>query len=98
MGNVSVPQYSEVYGQVQTVSEKPENNNSELSKNIQLSPKISVFIGDTEIKDFVISAIDEANAVSVQLRKVNSQREKLTKSSQSEKEHSKADLHRKVKV
>ena len=64
MGNVSVPQYSEVYGQVKTVSEKAENRRSELPQNTQFSPKISVFIGDTEIKDFVISAIDEANAVS----------------------------------
>ena len=64
MGNVSVPQYSEVYGQVKTVAEKSENRHSEIPQNMQLSPKISVFIGDTEIKDFVISAIDEANAVS----------------------------------
>ncbi len=64
MGNTSVPQYSAVYGQTQTVPEKSENNRSELPHNMQLSPKISVFIGDTEIKDFVISAIDEANAVS----------------------------------
>ena len=64
MGNVSVPQYSAVYGQVQTVPEKSENRHSEIPQNMQLSPKISVFIGDTEIKDFVISAIDEANTVS----------------------------------
>lgn len=64
MGNVSVPQYSEVYGQVRTVSEKSENSRSELPQSTQISPKISVFIGDTEIKDFVISAIDEANVVS----------------------------------
>ncbi|MDE5584436.1 MAG: phage tail tape measure protein [Ruminococcus sp.] len=64
MGNASVPQYSEVYGQIQTVPEKSENRHSEIPQNIQLSPKISVFIGDTEIKDFVISAIDETNAVS----------------------------------
>ncbi len=64
MGNVSVPQYSEVYGQFQSIPEKAENNNSESPKNIQFNPKISVFIGDTEIKDFVISAIDEANVVS----------------------------------
>ncbi|MDE6092425.1 MAG: hypothetical protein K2G14_04945, partial [Ruminococcus sp.] len=64
MGNTSVPQYSAVYGQTQTVSEKSENSRSELPQNMQLSPKISVYIGDTEIKDFVISAIDEANAVS----------------------------------
>ena len=64
MGNAAVPQYSEVYGQVKTVTEKSENRRSELPQNTQFSPKISVFIGDTEIKDFVISAIDEANAVS----------------------------------
>lgn len=64
MGNSAVPQYSEVYGQVKTVTEKSENRHSELPQNMQFSPKISVFIGDTEIKDFVISAIDEANAVS----------------------------------
>ena len=64
MGNASVPQYSEVYGQIQAVPEKSENRHSEIPQNMQLSPKISVFIGDTEIKDFVISTIDEANAVS----------------------------------
>ncbi len=64
MGSVSVPQYSEVYGQIQNVPEKSENNRPEFPQNVQLSPKISVFIGDTEIKDFVISAIDEANVIS----------------------------------
>lgn len=64
MGNVAVPQYSEVYGQVKTVPERSDNSRSELPQNTQFSPKISVFIGDTEIKDFVISTIDEANAVS----------------------------------
>lgn len=64
MGNTSVPQYSEVYEQLQSVPERVENNHQENSINTQFSPKISVFIGDTEIKDFVISAIDEANAVS----------------------------------
>ncbi|MDE6834957.1 MAG: hypothetical protein K2J39_12045, partial [Ruminococcus sp.] len=64
MGSVSVPQYSEIFGQVQTAPAKSENNRSDIPKNTQFSPKISVFIGDTEIKDFVISAIDEANAVS----------------------------------
>ena len=64
MGNAAVPQYSEVYGQVKTVTEKSENRHSELPQNTQIIPKVSVFIGDTEIKDFVISAIDEANAVS----------------------------------
>ncbi len=64
MGNIAVPQYSEIYGQVKSVPERYENRHSELPQNMHLSPKISVFIGDTEIKDFVISAIDEANAVS----------------------------------
>ena len=64
MGNAAVPQYSEVYGQIKTVPERSENRHSEPPQNTQFSPKISVFIGDTEIKDFVISAIDEANAVS----------------------------------
>ena len=64
MGNAAVPQYSEVYGKLQSVPERSENNYSENQINTQFSPKISVFIGDTEIKDFVISAIDEANAIS----------------------------------
>ena len=64
IGNASIPQYSEVYGKLQSVPERSENNYSENQINTQFSPKISVFIGDTEIKDFVISAIDEANAVS----------------------------------
>lgn len=64
MGNAAVPQYSEVYGQIKTVPERSENRRSELPQNTQIIPKVSVFIGDTEIKDFVISAIDEANAVS----------------------------------
>ena len=64
MGNAAVPQYSEVYGQIQNVPEKSENSRPAVTTNTQFSPKISVFIGDTEIKDFVISAIDEANAIS----------------------------------
>lgn len=64
MGNSAVPQYSEVYGLVQNAPEKFENSNQEIMTNTQFSPKISVFIGDTEIKDFVISTIDEANAIS----------------------------------
>ena len=64
MGNISVPQYSAIYGQMQNAPEKSENQHSEISPNVNLSPKISVIIGDTEIKDFIISAIDEANAIS----------------------------------
>lgn len=64
MGSVSVPQYSAVYGQVGTVSEKPENQHSEILPNINLNPNFSVIIGNDEIKDFIISSIDEANAIS----------------------------------
>lgn len=63
-GNNAVPQYSAVYSQVQSVPEKRENNHFELPKSTQNSQKINIYIGDTEIKDFVISAIDQANAVS----------------------------------
>ena len=64
LGNISVPQYSAVYSQIQSVPAKNENNNFELPKGTQNSQKINIYIGDTEIKDFVISAIDEANAIS----------------------------------
>jgi len=64
-GISAVPQYSEVYNQVRNPAENHENNRFELPKNSgQSTPKISVFIGDEEIKNFVISAIDEANAIS----------------------------------
>jgi len=68
LGNIgynAVPQYSQVYSQIQYPAENHENNKFELPKNSgQNTPKISVFIGDTEIRDFVISTINEANAVS----------------------------------
>lgn len=64
MGNAAVPQYSEVYGQVRSVPEKSDNSRSEVMTNTHFSPNFSIFISDREIKDFVISAIDEANAVS----------------------------------
>ena len=63
-GNNAVPQYSAVYSQVQSVPERREINSFELPKTTQNSQKFNIYIGDTEIKDFVISAIDEANAVS----------------------------------
>ena len=47
-----------------TTSEKNENANLESPKNTQINPKFSIYIGDTEIKNFVISAIDEANVIS----------------------------------
>lgn len=45
-------------------SQLSADTNFELPKNTQNSQKITIYIGDTEIKDFVISVIDEANAVS----------------------------------
>ena len=64
IGNGSVPQYSAVYSQIQGTPERRETNSFELPKSTQNNQKISIYIGDTEIRDFVISAIDEANAVS----------------------------------
>lgn len=64
-GVVSVPQYSQVYSQVQNVPEKHENNKFMIPNNLnQNTPQIRVFIGNDEIKDFVVSAINEANAIS----------------------------------
>ena len=63
-GNSAVPQYSEVYHRIQGVPEKHENNQFELPKSRQINPSFVIYIGDTEIKDFVISAIDEANVIS----------------------------------
>ncbi|MDE6729515.1 MAG: hypothetical protein K2J71_01905, partial [Oscillospiraceae bacterium] len=63
-GNSAVPQYSTVYNQIQSTPERHENSQFELSKNQQISPRFNIYIGDTEIKDFVIEAIDQANAVS----------------------------------
>lgn len=62
--NNAVPQYSTVYNQIQNAPERHENSRFELPKSTQFSPKFQIYIGDTEIKDFVISAIDEANVVS----------------------------------
>ena len=64
MGIASIPQYSEIYSQNATVQERSDNIRSEPVQNMQFSPKIGVFIGDTEIKDFVVSTIEEANAIS----------------------------------
>ena len=64
IGNNAVPQYSSVYSQIQSVPERRETSRFELPKSTLNSQKISIYIGDTEIKDFVITAIDEANAVS----------------------------------
>lgn len=64
IGNNAVPQYSAVCSQIQGTPERRETNSFELPKSTHNSQKISIYIGDTEIRDFVISAIDEANAVS----------------------------------
>ncbi|MDE6005485.1 MAG: phage tail tape measure protein [Oscillospiraceae bacterium] len=47
-----------------TTSERNESNSLESPRNMQMNPKFSIYIGDTEIKNFVISAIDEANVIS----------------------------------
>ena len=52
------------YSYENEASESNENANLESPKNTQMNPKFSIYIGDTEIKDFVIKAIDEANIVS----------------------------------
>ena len=65
IGVNAVPQYSTVYNQIQTAPQNHEINKLELPQNIsQNAPEISIFIGDEEIKNFVVSTINEANAVS----------------------------------
>ena len=65
IGVNAVPQYSTVYNQIQTAPQNHEINKLELPQNTgQNAPEISIFIGDEEIKNFVVSTINEANAVS----------------------------------
>lgn len=65
IGVNSVPQYSTVYNQIQTAPQNHENNKLELPQNTsQNAPEINIFIGDEEIKNFVVSTLNEANAVS----------------------------------
>ncbi|MDE5584141.1 MAG: hypothetical protein K2J08_10620, partial [Ruminococcus sp.] len=64
MGNYSVPQYSEIFGQTR-IAEKHESVKiiPTESKNNNI-PQLKIFIGNDEIKDFIISSINEANAMS----------------------------------
>lgn len=65
IGVNAVPQYSTVYNQIQTAPQNHESNKLEIPQNTgQNAPEISIFIGDEEIKNFVISTLNEANAVS----------------------------------
>ena len=65
IGVNAVPQYSTVYNQIQTAPQNHESNKLEIPQNTgQNAPEISIFIGDEEIKNFVVSTINEANAVS----------------------------------
>lgn len=65
IGVNAVPQYSTVYNQIQTASQNHESNKLEIPQNTgQNAPEISIFIGDEEIKNFVVSTLNEANAVS----------------------------------
>lgn len=61
----AVPQYSTVYNQIQTAPQNRESNKLEMPpNNVQNSQKISIFIGNDEIKNFVVSTLNEANAIS----------------------------------
>ena len=65
IGVNAVPQYSTVYNQIQTAPQNHESNKLELPQNTsQNPPKFNIFIGDEEIKNFVVSTLNEANAVS----------------------------------
>ena len=65
IGVNAVPQYSTVYNQIQTAPQNHESNKLEIPQNTgQNPPAFSIFIGDEEIKNFVVSTINEANAVS----------------------------------
>ncbi len=65
IGINAVPQYSTVYNQIQTAPQNHESNKLELPQNTSQNPsEISIFIGDEEIKNFVVSTLNEANAVS----------------------------------
>ena len=66
IGFSSVPQYSPIYTQTQNIQKSHENSKLELPQNSNQSvpQKLSIFIGDREIRDFIISAINEENAMS----------------------------------
>ena len=65
IGINAVPQYSDVYVQTQKNPQSKESEKAEIvQNNSQNAPEISIFIGDEEIKNFVVSTLNEANAVS----------------------------------
>ena len=65
IGFNAVPQYSAVYNQIQSVPQNHESDKLEIPRNTEKSsPNFSIFIGDEEIKNFVVSTLNEANAVS----------------------------------
>lgn len=65
IGINAVPQYSDVYVQAQKSTQSKEPEKTEIvQNNSQSVPKVNIFIGDEEIKNFVVSTLNEANAVS----------------------------------
>ena len=65
IGFNAVPQYSVVYNQIQSVPQNHESDKIEIPRNTEKSsPNFSIFIGDEEIKNFVVSTLNEANAIS----------------------------------
>lgn len=65
IGFNAVPQYSAVYNQIQSVPQNHESDKIEIPRNTEKSsPNFSIFIGDEEIKNFVVSTLNEANAIS----------------------------------
>lgn len=65
IGFNAVPQYSAVYNQIQSVPQNHESDKLEIPRNTEKSsPNFSIFIGDEEIKNFVVSTLNEANAIS----------------------------------
>lgn len=65
IGINAVPQYSDVYVQAQKNSQNKESEKAEIvQNNSQNIPEVNIFIGDEEIKNFVVSTLTEANAIS----------------------------------
>ena len=65
IGFNAVPQYSAVYNQIQSVPQNHESDKIEIPRNTEKSsPNFSIFIGDEEIRNFVVSTLNEANAIS----------------------------------
>ena len=64
IGGNSVPQYSTVYNQIQNVNQANDSKRAEFPQNNNQKNEFSIFIGDEEIKNFVVSTLNEANAIS----------------------------------